>query len=192
MLPVMAEKSPHSFFDFRGAIPAPPPVISRSDPANEGLTLLTSMDDVRGAVRRAASGAQRLMSILTEDLEPEIYENPLFLETIKRFVLSRSFAKVRVLLHDASRLIGQSNRFVAMSRRLASCIEIRTVAGPHRGPHAALLIADDNAIVYRPRWDSWDGVAGFNQPPIVRMHLQEFDRVWLASAPEPELRRLAR
>jgi hypothetical protein len=187
----MSHKGNQGFFDFRGAIPAPPPVLTRADPANEGLSMLTSMEDVRGAVRRAAAGAQRLMSILTEDLEPEIYDHPIFLDTIKRFVLSRSFAKVRVLLHDSSRLIGNSNRFVAMSRRLASCIEIRTVAAPHRGAHAALLIADETAIVYRPRWDSWDGVAGFNQPPIVRLHLQDFDRVWLASAPDADLRSAA-
>lgn len=179
----------HGFFDFRGVIPAPPPVASRMDTEAEALTMLTSMEDVRGAVRRAASGAQRLMSIVTEDLEPEVYEHPLFLDTIKRFVLGRSFAKVRVLLHDASRLIGNSNRFVALSRRLASCIEIRTVAPSFRGAHPALLIADEKAIVYRPRWESWEGVAGFNQPPIVRRHLQEFDRVWLASAPEHDLRR---
>ena len=185
----MAQKPNHGFFDFRDAIPPPPPVLNRRDPATEALSLLTSMDDVRTAVRRAAANAQRLMSILTEDLEPEIYDHPVFLDTIKRFVLSRSFAKVRVLLHDASRMIGNSNRFVAMSRRLASCIEIRIVAAPHRGSRAAMLVADDSAIVYRPRYDSWDGVAGFNQPPVVRMHLQEFDRIWLDSAPDTDLHR---
>ena len=124
----MSAKDKHGLFDFRGAIPAPPPVLVPAVTANEALCMLTSMEDVRGAVRRAASGAQRLMSILTEDLEPEIYDHPVFLETVKRFILSRSFAKVRVLLHDQSRLIGNSNRFIAMSRRLASCIEIRVVA----------------------------------------------------------------
>jgi hypothetical protein len=184
----MASKEEHGFFDFRGEIPAPPPVLARTDPNADALCMLTSMEDVRGAVRRAAAGAQRLMSILTEDLEPEIYDHPVFLETVKRFVLSRSFAKVRVLLHDASRMIGNSNRFIAMSRRLASCIEIRVVAPAYRGSTQALLLADEKAIVYRPRADSWDGVAGFNQPPIVRMHLQEFDQMWVASAPESDLR----
>lgn len=184
----MSSKDKHSFFDFRGAIPAPPPVLNRTDPTADALSMLTSVDDVRGAVRRAASGAQRLMSILTEDLEPEVYDHPVFLETVKRFVLSRSFAKVRVLLHDASRMIGNSNRFIAMSRRLASCIEIRIVAPAYRASTQALLLADEKAIVYRPRYDSWDGVAGFNQPPIVRMHLQEFDQMWLASAPDSDLR----
>jgi hypothetical protein len=187
----MSSRDKHSFFDFRGAIPAPPPVLTRAEPDSEALCMLTSMEDVRGAVRRAASGAQRLMSILTEDLEPEIYDHPVFLDTVKRFVLSRSFAKVRVLLHDASRMIGNSNRFVGMSRRLASCIEIRVVAPAWRAAPQALLLADETAIVYRPRSDSWDGVAGFNQPPIVRMHLQEFDRMWVASAPEADLRRTA-
>jgi hypothetical protein len=183
----MSSKDKHGLFDFRGVIPAPPPVLVREDTDKDSLCMLTSMEDVRGAVRRAASGAQRLMSILTEDLEPEIYDHPVFLETVKRFVLSRSFAKVRVLLHDQSRLIGNSNRFIAMSRRLASCIEVRVVAPAWRASNQALLLADATAIVYRPRSDMWQGVAGFNQPPIVRMHLQEFDQMWLASAPESDL-----
>ena len=187
----MASKDEHGFFDFRGAIPAPPPVLARNDTGAEALCMLTSMEDVRGAVRRAAGSAQRLMSILTEDLEPDIYDHPVFLETVKRFVLSRSFAKVRVLLHDASRLIGNSNRFIAMSRRLASCIEVRVVAQAYRASTQALLLADEKAIVYRPRFDSWEGVAGFNQPPIVRMHLQEFDQMWVASAPESDVRLVA-
>jgi hypothetical protein len=189
----MSAKDKHGPFDFRSAIPAPPPVLGRDPADDEPLVMLTSAEDVRHAVRRAALGAQRLMSILTEDLEPEIYDHPAFLDTVKRFVLSRSFAKVRVLLHDSSRLIGNSNRFVAMSRRLASCIEIRIVATPWRASTQALLIADDRAIVYRPRAETWDGVAGFNQPPIVRLHLQEFDRMWVGSAPEAELQlRVAR
>ncbi len=40
---------------------------------------------------------------MTPDLEPEIYDQPPFLEIIKRFVLARSFAKVRVLLRDQAR-----------------------------------------------------------------------------------------
>ena len=29
-----------------------------------------------------------------------------------------------------------------------------------------------------------EGVAGFEQPPIARLYLQEFDEMWLASVPK--------
>lgn len=164
---------------------APPSLLARgTGTPGESLSVLTCLDDVRAAARRAAAGAQRLMSIYTADLEPDVYEHPAFLEIVKGLVLGRRYARIRVLVHEPLRLIGNSNKFVAMSRRLTSHIEIRTVTAQFAQRRCAMLIADDRAIVYRTRADSWEGVAGFNQPPITRLHLQEFDEMWLASAPE--------
>ncbi len=62
--------------------------------------MLTSLDEVRAAVNEVAATAQRLISIYTPDLEPDLYDQSAFLEIIKHFVLARSFAKVRVLLAE--------------------------------------------------------------------------------------------
>ena len=80
---------------------------------------------MRAAVDTVAASAQRLMSIYTPDLEPDLYDQNGFLEIVKRFVLARRFAKVRVLLSDSGRLMRDNNRFIAMGRRLTSCIDIR-------------------------------------------------------------------
>ena len=37
--------------------------------------------------------ANRVLSIFTHDLEPQIYDQDDFLETLKRFVLARSYAR---------------------------------------------------------------------------------------------------
>jgi hypothetical protein len=154
----------------------------------ETLTVLTTLSEVRAAVNEIAAAAQRLISIYTPDLEPDLYDQSAFLELVKHFVLTRSFAKVRVLLAEPTRVMRDSNRFVAMGRRLSSCIDIRYVAaqGPQRA--SAYLIADDRAIVYRMRADTWDGVADINNPAAARLYLQEFDQVWNASAAEHGLR----
>jgi hypothetical protein len=154
----------------------------------ESLTVLTSLAEARAAVNKAAAAAQRLISIYTPDLEPELYDQSPFLEIIKHFVLARSFSKVRVLLVEPSRVMRDSNRFVAMGRRLSSCIDIRYVAGAAPQRASAYLIADDRAIVFRMRADTWDGIADFNNPPVAKLYLTEFDAVWNASAPEHGLR----
>ena len=154
----------------------------------ETLTVLTSLAEVRAAVNEIAATAQRLISIYTPDLEPELYDQTAFLDVIKHFVLTRSFSKVRVLLAEPTRVMRDSNRFVAMGRRLSSCIDIRYVAAQSQQRASAYLIADDRAIVYRLRADTWDGVADINNPPAARAYLQEFDQVWNASAAEHGLR----
>jgi hypothetical protein len=158
----------------------------------EMLTVLSTLTEVRNAVCQVAASAQRLISIYTPDLEPELYDQSEFLEVIKHFVLARSFAKVRVLLAEPTRVMRDTNRFVAMGRRLSSCIDIRYIAAEARQRASAYLIADDRAIVYRMRCDTWDGVADINNPPVARLYLQEFDHTWDASAPEHGVRALRR
>jgi len=154
----------------------------------ETLAVLTSLAEVRAAVNEIAATAQRLISIYTPDLEPDLYDQSAFLEVIKHFVLTRSFAKVRVLLAEPTGVMRDSNRFVAMGRRLSSCIDIRYVAAQAPQRASTYLIADDRAIVYRMRADTWDGVADINNQAAARLYLQEFDQVWNASAAEHGLR----
>lgn len=166
-------------------------VAAPSEPARTpiaAITVVASLAEMRAAVNRVATSAQRLMSIYTPNLEPELYDQTEFLDIMKRFVLARNFAKARVLLGEAGRAIRDNNRFIAMGRRLQSYIDIRVVQ--HRIPQqaAAYIIADDRAIALRPRDDRWDGIADFNNPAIARAHLAEFDAIWLANAPLPAIR----
>jgi hypothetical protein len=158
--------------------------VTERQPSTETLHVLTTFEEVRAATETVAASGQRLISIMTPDLEPEIYDQAALLETSKRFVLGHSFAKVRVLMRDQARLSNGANRFIAMAHRLTSYLEIRIRAAQYRELTAAYCIADDRAIVYRVRADRAEGIAGFNNPPIARQYLQEFDAVWQASAIE--------
>jgi hypothetical protein len=155
--------------------------------SDEPLRVLASLDEARAAIDAAAAAAQRMISIFTPNLEPELYEQSAFLEIIKRFVLSRSFSKVRVLLADRAGIVREDNRFVAMGRRLRSYIDIRHAAEslPARAP--AFLVADDRAVVHRLRTDGWDGIADFDNPAVARLYLSEFDSLWSRTTPEDAL-----
>lgn len=167
--------------------PAPVPVPPSIAPS-QSMTVIASLDEMRTAFNRVAASAQRLMSIYTPDLEPELYDQTEFLDIVKRFVLGRNFAKVRVVLGDGARLLRDGNRFVAMGRRLTSYIDIRILHEKLPQRAASYIIADDRAIALRTATRNWAGVADFNNPPIARSHLAEFDAVWLANQPEPVLR----
>jgi hypothetical protein len=180
-------------FDFNGltqraAAPGPTIAPLPSGRTENHVRVIASLEDMRAAVDAVASSAQRLMSIYTPDLEPDIYDQNAFLEIVKRFVLARRFAKVRVLLSDSGRLLRDSNRFIAMGRRLTSCIDIRPAAGAVKQRAAGYLIADDRAIVYRVHPDRWDGVADLNNPPIARQYLDEFDEIWHSSTVDDQAR----
>jgi hypothetical protein len=165
---------------------------SLSPGIEEHVRVISSLEEMRAAVEAVAASAQRLMSIYTPDLEPELYDQNGFLEIVKRFVLARRFAKVRVLLSDSARLLRDNNRFIAMGRRLTSCIDIRPAAIPVPQRACGYLIADDRAIVYRVHSDRWDGVADLNNPPVARQYLDEFDEIWHGSSADAEARQASR
>ena len=141
-------------FSQRNSAPgASVPAVSNTD--QNQIRVISSLEEMRAAVEAVAASAQRLMSIYTPDLEPDLYDQNGFLEIVKRFVLARRFAKVRVLLSDSGRLLRDNNRFIAMGRRLTSCIDIRPAVGAARQRACGYLIADDRAIVYRVHSDRW-------------------------------------
>jgi hypothetical protein len=178
-------RGPHYYFSgHQASNTVPVPVLGRGSTREkpEPLQVLTSVEDVRAANRRAVAGAQRLLSIYSLDMEPALYEQPAFLEAVQRFLLSHSFAKIRVLTHRPVPYTSP-HKLAAMRRRLSGHIEIRTVNSQFAARSSGMLIADCRAIVYRAQVTTWEGVAGFEQPPIARLYLQEFDEMWVASVP---------
>ena len=152
--------------------------------------VLSTLADVRAAVVGATGLATRGLTILTHDLEPDVYDHDDFLEALKRFILARSFARVRVLILDPNRVIKTGSRFVTMGRRLNSYIEFRNVKPEYRTHSEAFFIADETAVVYRARAESWEGMSDTYEPAVARVYLSTFDTIWSACEMEPELRQM--
>lgn len=154
----------------------------------ETRSILSTLEEVRAVSVQVATAATRLLTMYTQDLEPLVYDQPLFLEAVKRLVLARSYAKVRVLLVDPARTVYESSRFIGLARRITSHIEVRRVNPSLRSSQSAFLIADDRALVYRLQASRWDGIAEMNDPAVARRYLNFFDESWIASAPDAETR----
>jgi len=151
--------------------------------------VLSGKDEIRAAVIEATANATRALAILTPDLEPELYDQTDFLDALKRFILARGFARVRVLVTQPSRSLKTGNEFVAMADRLNSYIEFRHLKPEIATRDDAFFIADEKAIVYRTHWDAWDGMSDPCEPAVARYYLDSFDELWNACATEAELRR---
>lgn len=152
--------------------------------------ILTSFEDTQAAVIEVAATAQRCLSILTPDLEPGIYDHEAFLETVKRLVIAKRFARVRVLISDPARTIRSGNGLVSLGRRLNTYIEFRNVHEDYREHREAFLLADDNALVYRVDHVRWEGIADTWEPAVARRYLTVFEEIWAASETARELRQL--
>jgi hypothetical protein len=154
-------------------------------------SILSTLDEYRATVAELATRAQRSLSIYTPDLEPQLYDQDSFLEPMKRLVLARSHARLRVLISDPARVSREANRFMQMARRLTSYIDLRNVSPEYRNNPCSFIVADDKAIAYRQQASRWDGIVEFNDVALVRRYLAYFDEAWAGSMIQPELRATA-
>ena len=152
--------------------------------------VISTKDEMRQAVIDVARAADRKVSIFTHDLEPGIYDDPDFLEVIKRLVLSKTYARIRVLIADPSRAVKNGNNFVHLGRRLNTYIEFRHVREDLRTHAEAFCIADESALVYRLQASRWEGIADTYEPAVANLYGKMFDEIWLASEVEMEFRQL--
>lgn len=152
--------------------------VSKSQGVRE---VLTGTVELRAAVVDIVSHAERTLAILTPNLEPEIYEHVDFLDALKRFVLARTFARIRVLITQPERAMKSGNQFVQMGQRLNTYIEFRGLSSDLRPVREAFCIADAGAIVYRADHSSREGVVDTCAPDIARRYLTRFDQFWQAS-----------
>ncbi|MFZ9052164.1 MAG: hypothetical protein ACO22K_04060 [Woeseiaceae bacterium] len=152
--------------------------------------VISTREEMRQAAIEVARVAKRKVSIFTHDLEPGIYDDPDFLEVIKRLVLSQAYSRIRVLIADPSRAIKNGNNFVHLGRRLNSYIEFRHVRDDLRTHAEAFCIADETALVYRLQAERWEGIADTFEPAVAKLYGKMFDEIWLASEVEMEFRQI--
>lgn len=150
--------------------------------------VISGHDDVRQAVEEVARLASKSLVIFTHDLEPSIYDENSFIEIVKRLVLSRAYARIRVLVARPQRAVKDGHRLITLGRRLNSYVEFRNVHKDYMDRTEAYIIADNFAISYRLDASRWDGIADICSPAVAKRYLADFDRIWAASIQEPELR----
>ena len=152
--------------------------------------VISTQEEMRQAVIDVTREAERRVSIFTHDLEPGIYDDPDFLEVIKRLVLSKTYARIRVLIADPNRAVKSGNNFVHLGRRLNTYIEFRHVREDFRTHAESFCIADETALVYRLQANRWEGIADTYEPAVANLYGKMFDEIWLASEVELEFRQL--
>ena len=126
--------------------------------------VLASHQDVLGAMVAVTSMATRSLAIMTQNLESDIYDRHEFVDAVKHLCLSRSYARIRVVVTNPHRTLRDGNRFVYLGRRLSSFVEFRHAGEQHRDMRQAFIIADQSGIVYRTDGDRWEGIVDTCDP----------------------------
>lgn len=168
--------------------PATSPI---AEPDNRlGFKRVRSLDQCRAGVLEIAKLARYRLAIMSPDLEPAIYSTPEFRDEVRRIARTSRFALVRILVRDPRRAVRESHLLVELSLQLATYVQIRIPDSDDEQRSDAFVIADDDAILYRPEAEVATGVIEIEGSALARERLRNFERLWERALPDPNLRRL--
>lgn len=149
--------------------------------ADTRRNIVSTKEEFRAQAVAVARHAERNLVIYTGRLESEIFEYPAFVEAVKRLVLARPFARVRILVAEPHEL-SIRHALMAIAVRLPSMVDVRVMPADQYDA-SGFIVADDCGVVYRMHCTRWDGIAELNDPPIAGMYLGRFEHIWAASEP---------
>ena len=110
--------------------------------------LLEGRDECREAAKTLILGAVARVYILSQRLEPELYNDAEIHSPLAQLAASSRNADIRIVAHDTRVAANQGHYLIHLAQKLPSFAQIRvTVTPEHRNFRESWLIADDGAFM---------------------------------------------
>lgn len=142
------------------------------------------------AILELCQRARREVLIFAQDLEPKLFDSIELSEALSLFARRNEQTKVRILVHDITRMVRDGHRLLNLSRRLPSSISIRLVHPDMQDRSENMVLADRTGLVVQPKFDTERGFANHNDAPLTRQYADVFDRLYDRSLTDPNLRQM--
>lgn len=151
--------------------------------------LETLADNRTGAVSVAAI-AKRELALFSHDLEPLIYDKDEFITVVQALAARSRMSRIRIVCIDPGASVRAGHRIVGLTQRFSSYMEVRRASRDHAQLAETFLVADEEAVLFRPIATRYEGFADLHAPLEARKYLRQFADIWERAEPDPEFRRL--
>jgi hypothetical protein len=149
----------------------------RQSEVSEKLFLLEDAEAFAVHAKQLVEGSRRELAILSELLDPLIYDHGLT-HLISQLARSDRAARVRILLKDIQPLIERGHPLLTLARRLSSKVEIRKLLIEPENEAQAYLTGDRDRLLYLHSDREYQGFANYAAGPEVARLLDSFDHLW--------------
>lgn len=134
--------------------------------------------------------AKRDLSIFTLDLDPQVFDQPAFLDAFKTLALRSRYTRIRILLQENTLVLQRGHRLIELAQRLPSVIEIRKPNEDYIDHPEGFVLVDDCGYMHRKSVESYVGIACYHNRHRVNRLMALFDDAWENGTPDRELARL--
>ena len=159
-------------------------------PNQDNYQRLETLADNRTGAVAVAAVAKRELTLFSHDLEPLLYDKDEFISVVQTLVVRSRMSRVRIVCIDPGPSIRAGHRIIGLAQRFSSYIEVRRASKDYSQLAETFLVADEEAVLFRPIASRYEGYADIHAPLEARKFLKQFAEIWELAEPDPEFRRL--
>jgi hypothetical protein len=154
--------------------------------------LIDTPTENREAVISLARQARSSINLFTRDLDPRLFDNAGFEQSIFTLARSHHSADVRILTLDSGRARQQGHCLIRLAQKLTSSVFIHNPAREYSHVISTFLVVDRKGVLHRPRSTStdYDAVVNYMAPERAAELQDFFNEMWERSTPDSQIRRL--
>lgn len=138
-----------------------------------------------------ARQARRQLRLLSNDLEPALFDTPAFADTLSELARRHRHTEIRLLLLNGRAVAQRGHRLLELHRRLPSAVAIRRLDLPTAEVRENFLVADNSGVLCYNVREPERAWADYNNLPVAENYRSRFDEWWHRSHEDPELRILS-
>ena len=154
--------------------------------------LLDGRNDCAEAAKVLILGCVGQLYLLTQRLEPELYNDAEIYQHLTSLATSNRNAEIHIIAQDTRVAANRGHYLINLAQKLPSYVQIRTTVTPaHRNFRESWLIADSGAYLRLRSPDRYEGYYELDNKLECRSYLETFADMWEASEPDQNTRRLS-
>lgn len=167
----------------------PEPETPDDDP--RATLALHDAGDFAAAALRLCDGAREQVRILPQRADLRYLAGEAIVTALRTWLLGSRRARLQMLLPPDLGRDDLGRPLWGLARRLTTSVAVHRLSDADAQLGEAWLTVDRHGYLHRLQADRLAGHASLLQPPRARELDQRFDALWLASEPDPDVRRLS-
>jgi hypothetical protein len=154
--------------------------------------IVNGRSDCREAVRILVEGCGARLYLITQGLEPELYNHGDIYQHLTSLATTNQHADIRIIAHSTRVAASQGHYLIHLAQKLPTFVRIRTtVTAADRNFRESWLLADEGAYLRLQHPERYEGYYETDNKLECRSYHARFIEMWEACEPDQNTRRLS-
>lgn len=176
----------------------PPPEVVKEDlmfyklGETETELQVDTVDENKSLALSLVKQAQYSIDIFTQDLDPEIYNNNEFEQSVFNLARRHPNTRIRILLQDTRKAAQNGHCLIRLAQNLTSSVFINTPSREYNNEQCAFLVVDKLGLLFRisAANKNYKASVNFMSPRRAKKLCDFFNEAWEHSTPDVQTRRI--